>query len=65
MRLALYCSCGAAWTGDVAPSFAAKAKREFNGLHTYPECGPATAEEATRARAQAEADEARRRSETG
>jgi hypothetical protein len=60
MKITLYCKCGGAWTGVLSPDNPEKkAKLEaiFWKAHNDPGCGPATKEEAARARRKAERDE--------
>lgn len=58
--LRLYCSCGAAWTGDVPESVADKIIAVFSEVHNGPRHGCCDAETARRARAKAEAGAERR-----
>ena len=59
-RLALYCRCGAAWTGTLSGPMAAGMTAEFHAIHNGPDHGPATAREAAAARAREEKDFAAR-----
>lgn len=55
MKVTLHCKCGAAGYGWVSPALAAEQLKEvWLALHSRPECGPATAREATEARRKAE-----------
>lgn len=56
MKIALYCKCGGAWTGTFSPDNPekkAKIEVAFWEAHSDPGCGPATREEAVKARRKA------------
>lgn len=55
MLVALYCKCGAAARGRIAPDGKAKEfERLFRSMHDAPGCGPTDAVTARRARAKSE-----------